>query len=47
MSPVSTIRNWLSGEPAMYECRNCGTTVAGPDSTCPACDADDIATFEL
>lgn len=30
-----------------YECRRCGTTVDGRTVSCPACDAEDIASYEL
>lgn len=32
---------------SFFECRHCGTTVDGPDDTCPACGSDEIACYQL
>lgn len=37
----------IDGETAFYECRRCGTTVASPDESCPACDHEEIAEYSL
>ncbi|MFB6354233.1 MAG: hypothetical protein ABEJ92_09120 [Halobacteriales archaeon] len=31
----------------LYECRNCGTTVAAEDDDCPACGSDEVAAYDL
>lgn len=37
----------IDGETVIYECDRCGTTVDGPNATCPYCDNSRIVTFEF
>lgn len=34
-------------EKVVYECRRCGTTVERGTDCCPACDAAEIARYEI
>ncbi len=31
----------------VYECRNCGTTLDTEATTCPDCESDEVAMYEL
>lgn len=31
----------------VFECRRCGTTLDGPDQSCPACQRCDVVRFEV
>jgi rubrerythrin len=47
VSLVQRLRHWFADDPVVYECRNCGTTLDGHHETCPACDTDDVARYDL
>lgn len=50
MSTASRL-GWLFGleidEPAVFECRHCGTNVEHTDSHCPTCGSDGIAIYDV
>jgi len=31
----------------VYECRNCGTTLETNQDSCPYCETDEVAVFEI
>lgn len=47
-SIANLFRRLTRGRPGtVRECRRCGTTVESSADECPACDATDIATYQL
>jgi len=48
IKPLSTvIGRFVDRTEILYECRNCGTNLDASTSCCPACDATDVAIYEL
>lgn len=37
----------LLGEETVYECRDCGRTLAEGDDACPDCGSEEIAVYEI
>lgn len=44
---VTLVRRVLGGEGVLRECRHCGTAVCEGRPDCPACGAEEIATYRL
>lgn len=45
-------RGWVAGLLGdeireVYECRDCGTSLASPEETCPYCGPTDVVRLEL
>jgi rubrerythrin len=47
MGVVRALRRVVGSEAGLYECRHCGTTLDGEESTCPNCGTGEIAHYEL
>ncbi|WP_246999292.1 hypothetical protein [Halosolutus gelatinilyticus] len=46
MSLTTAVRQWLSNDEVIYECRNCGTTLAPSEWRCPSCGSTEIAEYD-